>query len=111
MEAPALGVDALLRTAIEQRRLIRFTYKDKLRVVEPHDYGIHKGSLKLFGYQVGGVSSAPLPNWRWALVSSISDLTVLNRTFPGRRPTASGKHHRWDQIFLRVEPSEEESGH
>jgi hypothetical protein len=108
MELPASRIDALLRRAIEQRRLIRFNYKDKPRIVEPHDYGVHKGSVKLFGYQVGGLSSEPLPNWRWALVNSISDLDLLKRTFPGRRPTASGKHHQWDQIFIRVESAEKD---
>ena len=109
METPAPNVDQLLRTAIEQKRLMRFNYKDKLRIVEPHDYGIRKGSVKLFGYQVAGLSSEPLPNWRWALVNSISDLDLLNRTFSGRRPTPSGKHHQWDQIFIRVKPPEEEA--
>ena len=108
METPA-KIDKVLRDAIETRHLIQFVYKDKPRIVEPHDYGVHNGSIKLFGYQVAGLSSAPLPNWRWALVDSISDLTKLNRTFPGRRPSASGKHHRWDQIFIRVEPPDDES--
>jgi hypothetical protein len=62
MELPASRIDALLRRAIEERRLIQFNYKDKPRIVEPHDYGVHKGSVKLFGYQVGGLSSEPLPN-------------------------------------------------
>jgi hypothetical protein len=56
MEAPARRIDKLLRTAIEQKRLIRFNYRDKARIVEPHDYGVHKGSVKVFGYQVGGAS-------------------------------------------------------
>jgi hypothetical protein len=107
METPEPRVDRLLRTAIEQKRLIRFNYKDKPRIVEPHDYGVHRGSVKLFGYQVGGLSSEPLPNWRWALVHSISDLDLLKRTLPGRRPTPLGKHHQWDQIFIRVKPPEE----
>ncbi len=102
MELPASRIDVLLRTATERRRPIRFNYKDKPRIVEPHDYGVHKGSVKVFGYQVGGLSSESLPNWRWALVNSISDLDLLKRTFSGRRPTASGKHHQWDQIFIRV---------
>ena len=59
MEAPAPRIDELLRRAIELKRLIRFTYKDKPRIVEPHDYGVHNGSVKLFGYQVAGVSSKP----------------------------------------------------
>ena len=110
MEAPAPRIDELLRKAIEQRRVIRFNYRDKPRIVEPHDYGVHRGSVKLFGYRVGGASSEPLPNWRWAQVNSISDLGLLNRTFRGRRPTPSGKHHQWDEIFLRVKPPEDYEG-
>ena len=90
MGAPTASVDELLRAAIEQKRLVRFTYRDKPRIVEPHDYGVHKGSVTLFGYQVAGVSSEPRPNWRSALVNSICDLDLMNRTFTGRRPTASG---------------------
>jgi hypothetical protein len=30
--------------------------------VEPHDYGVYKGQIKVFGYQVGDLSSEPLPN-------------------------------------------------
>ena len=109
MEVPEPRIDELLRSAIEHKSLIQFVYKDKPRIVEPHDYGIHKGRVKLFGYQVGGLSSEPLPNWRWALVNSISDLRILERTFPGRRPAPSGRHHQWDQIFMRVKPPEEQN--
>lgn len=108
MEAPDPHVDELLRMAIQQRRLIRFTYRNKPRVVEPHDYGVRNGSVKLFGYQVAGSSSQPLPNWRWVEVNSIYDLAMLDRSFPGRRPSGSGKHHHWDEIFIRVKPPEED---
>ena len=83
MRAPPPRIDELLRKAIEQKRLIRFSYKNKPRIVEPHDYGVHKGSVKLFGYQVGGLSSEPLPNWRWALVNSISDLDFTEAHLSG----------------------------
>jgi hypothetical protein len=75
------GLMSCSEQPIEQKRLIRFSYKDKPRIVEPHDYGVRKGSVKLLSYQVGGSSSEPLPNWRWVEVSSISDLHLLNRTF------------------------------
>jgi hypothetical protein len=104
----AAKVDELLRAAIEQKRLIQLIYKEKPRIVEPHDYGVHNGSVKLLGYQVGGVSSGPLPNWRWMEVNLISDVGLLNRSFPGGRPSPSGKHHQWDQLFLRVKPPEDE---
>src|SRR6516225_1734132 len=109
MEIPEPRIDEMLRAAIAQKRLIRFHYKDKPRIVEPHDYGIHNGIVKLFGFQIGGLSSEPLPNWRWALVNGISDLDLSDQRFPGRRDSPSGRHHRWDQIWARVEPPEEAS--
>src|SRR5438132_14266809 len=51
------NVNPLIWAAIEQKRLLRFRYKNRERIVEPHDYGIHNGLIKLFGYQVGGSSS------------------------------------------------------
>jgi hypothetical protein len=99
-----MNVDELLRMAIEQTRLIRLLYRNKVRIVEPHDYGIHNGSVKLLAYQVGGASSGRLPNWRWMEVDLISDVHLLDRTFPGGRPGPSGKHHVWDTLFVRVKP-------
>jgi hypothetical protein len=100
------NIDPLIWSAIEQRRLLRFRYKNRERIVEPHDYGIHKGLIKLFGYQVGGSSSQKLPNWRWAEQDLISNVELLDRTFPGGRTTKSGKHHKWDKLFIRVKPAD-----
>ena len=36
---PLEETDAMLRAAIEQKRLLELNYLGKLRVVEPHDYG------------------------------------------------------------------------
>jgi hypothetical protein len=110
MEAPMSSVDELLRAAIEQKRLIRLVYKDKPRIIEPHDYGVHNGAVKLLAYQVGGASRGRLPNWRWMEVNFISDVQLLDRTFAGGRPNASGTHHRWDQLFVRVGPAERDGG-
>ena len=110
MPCAAPNVDALLRSAIEQKRLIRLVYRGKPRIVEPHDYGVHNGSVKLLGYQVGGSSGSPLPNWRWMEVNSMADIHLLDRTFPGGRLTPSGKHHRWDQLFMRVGSAEGNEG-
>jgi len=98
------NINPVIWTAIEQKRLLRFRYKNRERIVEPHDYGIHKGLIKLFGYQVAGSSSHKLPNWRWAEQDLISDLQLLDRTFPGGRPTKSGRHQKWDKLFIRVKP-------
>jgi len=106
MQVPDPKLDQLLRTAIEQTRLLRLRYRNKDRVVEPHDYGQHNGVIKLLTWQVGGSSSGPLPNWRWMETDQISDAQLLDQTFSGGRPTRSGKHHKWDKLFLRVKPSD-----
>ncbi len=106
---PEPNLDKLLRTAIGHKRLIRLVYKNKERIIEPHDYGMHNGLVKLLGYQVGGASGSRLPNWRWMEADLISGVQLLNETFPGGRPTASGKHHRWDKLFLRVKPPDKNS--
>jgi hypothetical protein len=99
-------INPVIYTAIEQRHLVRFLFKDKERIVEPHDYGIHGGVVKLFGFQTGGVSSQPLPNWRWFEISQVSNLEMLGQTFPGGRATKTGKHHNWDQLFIRVKKAD-----
>jgi hypothetical protein len=101
---PDPNLDQLLRTAIAETRLIRLRYRDRERIVEPHDYGEHKGIIKILTYQVGGSSGGPLPNWRWMELEQISDVHLLDQTFPGGRPTLSGKHHKWDKLFIRVKP-------
>src|SRR5581483_9285767 len=94
--------DELLRTAIQQKRLLRLRYKGKERLLEPHDYGVQNGCVRLLGYQIGGASTGKLPNWRWMDVDGISDVQILDRTFAGGRPTPTGKHQKWDRVFVRV---------
>lgn len=109
MPIPDPKIDQLLRTAIGQARLLRLRYRNKDRIVEPHDYGEHNGLIKLLTYQVGGSSSGPLPNWRWIETDLISDVEILNQTFPGGRPAKSGKHHKWDRLFIRAKPADKET--
>jgi len=101
-----LKPDPLLSSAIEHRRMIRLVYHGEERLVEPHDHGILNGSVQLLGYQVAGPSSRPLPNWILMKVNEMAHLEVLERTFAGGRPTASGKHLPWDILFIRVQPAE-----
>ena len=105
MPVPDSELDQLLRAAIEQTRLLRLRYRGKERIVEPHDYGVHNGVIKLFAYQVGGASSGRLPNWRWMETDLITGAEILDQTFPGGRGAESGKHHKWDKVFVRVKPA------
>jgi len=103
---PPEETDALLRAAIAQKRLLELTYLEKRRIVEPHDYGVHNGVIKLLAYQVGGVSSGKLPNWRWMEVNSMSGVRLVDRMFAGGRGSSSRQHHRWDRLFARVDPAD-----
>ena len=75
MQMLLLEPNPQLWTAIEQARLIRLIYHRKSRILEPHDYGILNGSVQLLGYQVGGSSSRPIPNW---LLMKANEITGLN---------------------------------
>ena len=101
---PLLQPDPLLWTAIEQTRMIRLLYHGKIRILEPHDHGILNGSVQVLGYQTGGSSSRPIPNWLLMKTDEITDLELLDQTFDGGRPTGSGKHLKWDRLFIRVKP-------
>jgi hypothetical protein len=98
-----LKPDPLLLSAIEHKRMIRLVYHGKNRLVEPHYHGILNGSVQLLGYQIAGSSSRPLPTWILMKVNEMEGLELLEKTFAGGRPTASGKHLLWDVLFIRVQ--------
>lgn len=89
--------------AIAERRLLAFTYHQLPRVVEPHVYGVSHNTKQLLAYQLDGASqSGDLPEWRRFTLSGISDLTLLQQTFPGARPHPSGQHSSWQQRIAYV---------
>lgn len=107
---PNAKVDRVLRAAIRQKRLVKLIYQGKPRIIEPHDYGVQNGTVKLLSYQLAGASRGHLPNWRWMEVDAISEIGLLDRTFRGGRGSSAGKHHNWDDLYLRVDPPDEEDG-
>jgi hypothetical protein len=100
------SINHQLRSAIEGKRLIEFEYQALARIAEPHDYGVISGIEQLLVYQIRGESrSSTLPDWRLVRVAEIRQLKILHERFPGRRPVPSGKHKKWDQLFIRVSPA------
>ena len=61
--------------------------------------------VQLLSWQVAGRSSRTLPNWFLTKVDEMADLILLDETFPGGSPIASGKHIEWDGLFIRVKPA------
>ena len=102
MDTQTLACDASLRFAIANARLIRFLYNSKLRIAEPHDYGLKGGTPKLLVYQVSGQSTSVVRGWKLLDAAKIEDLVVLERTFRGSRHKPDQHHVRWDEVFLRV---------
>lgn len=86
--------------------MIRLVYQHKLRIVEPHDYGILNGSVQLLGYNVAGLSSRARPNWILMKADEIIARPLLQQTFPGGRPAASASHIKWEKLFIRVTPAD-----
>jgi len=99
----SVRIDRVIRQAITERRLLQVTLNGLVRIVEPHDYGIKKGARQLLAYQIGGESSSGgLPDWRWLHIAKMSDIALLDGTFPGGRDIPTGLHQGWDELFLRV---------
>jgi hypothetical protein len=103
--SPERTLDTLIRFAIENRRLIRFTYQGAVRVAEPHDYGQRKGETKVLAYQreKAGRKTDDARGWRWLDTSKLDDLLVLEDTFAGSRQQPNQQHHDWDVLYARVD--------
>jgi hypothetical protein len=103
------SLDAQLKTAIGTRRLVQLRYDGKLRVAEPHDYGLQNGSPKLLIYQLrawgsasGGAPPKGVLGWRLLDVPKIAECAVLDETFAGSRGQSHQRHHAWDEVYARV---------
>lgn len=64
--------------SLEKHQLLAFDYDEKLRVIEPHAFGLTKdGNLALRAYQLSGESSRPLPTWAMYRLDKIVNPRVL----------------------------------
>ena len=82
-------MSADIRMAIEQRRLLTFTYGGHPRRVMPAALGTtkRKGKRVLHAYQVeGGSEHGDIPAWRYFHLDGIGDLRVLDETFAADPP-------------------------
>ena len=97
--------DRQLRFAIEHKRLIEVQYHGRVRVAEPHDYGVKNGSAKVLVYQLrvnGRADGAHSRGWRLLEVGEIALCAVSDSTFAGSRADPSQQHFTCDEIYARV---------
>jgi hypothetical protein len=99
------GLDQQLRLAIAQKRLVEVRYHGLARIVEPHDYGRHKGVDKVLVYQLrkGGGQHRTDLGWRSFEIAKIEGCRVLDETFPGSRGHDHEHHLAWDIVYARVD--------
>lgn len=100
------SLDSVLRFAIAGRRLLQLTYHGRVRVVEPHDYGVLKGRARVLVYQLrasGEARAKSATGWRLLDVDKMQACTVLDDTFGGSRGLDHRQHQTWDVLYARVE--------
>lgn len=87
-KAATVDSTVLLKQALNERRVVTFSYHGHERKAEPHALG--KGTKDkpvLLAWQTGGGSQTePPPGWRVFLVAEITGLTLTDTTFAKPRP-------------------------
>lgn len=98
------SIDATIRRAIENKKLLAVRYNGRSRVVEPHDYGVQRGVERLLVYQIEGPMRPrqSATGWRLLDLNKIESAEALDRTFKGSRGDAHHSHHSWDVVYARV---------
>jgi hypothetical protein len=99
-----LTVGEVLVQSTLSHRVIRFTYHDLRRIVEPHLVGLHEaGDAMLLGYQTGGFSrSGEVPGWRTFIIIEIHGVELDEERFSGPRGGFVRSGERMIEIFARA---------
>ncbi|MFA7084241.1 MAG: hypothetical protein WC141_06890 [Arcobacteraceae bacterium] len=93
-----------IKQAIESRKVLEFYYKDDLRIVEPHTYGVTKtGKGSLRAYQVGGNSTdSETIGWKLFTVDKIQNLQIKEISFVGTRDGYNPNDSIMTSIYARL---------
>lgn len=101
----SLSIDKQLRFAITNKRLVEIRYHGRLRIAEPHDYGVHKGIDRLLICQLRAQVHRPgksARGWRLLDVPQIETCRVLEAQFHGSRGSSHRNHVQWEILYARV---------
>lgn len=90
--------------AIENRKLLEFTYDGYFRIVEPHATGISRtGKETLAAFQIDGESNrVQVPDWGQFSIAKIQNLNILEDEFTGTRPGYKRGDSRMNEIFAEL---------
>lgn len=90
--------------AIERRRLLRFTYDSRERLVEPYCHGWTRNKELVRAYQVGGLSaSGSSTGWRVFRTDRVKNLVMEAPTFSGDREGREDVGYEIDEVHCRAQ--------
>lgn len=95
-------MDEMIREAMSERKKLVFDYDGLHRVVEPHVYGRKNDKNGMLVYQTEGQSSRGELGWKRMYMEKMTNMKVLDETFPGRREV-TGMHSVWDLFYYIVD--------
>lgn len=98
-------MNEIICAAIRARRLLMFGYRDAVRVVEPHLYGVNTaGHEALSAWLRPGMSRAdPGGGWRMFLVGELRDVQMLDERFDGPRAGYNPDDPHLPTVYCRVD--------
>lgn len=104
MQVPKLtAMNATISDAIQNRKLLSFTYESLFRIVEPHCYGKSpKGNYCLRAYQVDGESSTGYMGWKLFDLSKASNIQLLDSAFETIREGYKKGDRQMIEIFIEL---------
>jgi hypothetical protein len=95
-------MNAEIRQAIADKKLVEFSYQNFIRVAGPHAYGFWRGGDQLLIYPArGGSRSKNLPKWLSVPLSQITDFRVLDETF-SKRVLSGTEYSFWEATYAIV---------
>ncbi len=93
-----------IKTAIQNKQLLSFSYDGFSRTVEPHTYGLDKkGHPALRAYQIrGGSESGEYIGWKIFHVNEIRSLSLLQENFAHSRSGYKRNDPFFNSIYAQL---------
>jgi len=97
-------MDRIITEAIENCKLIEFSYKDEVRIVEPYTFGVSStGKDVLSAFQVeGGSTSSDDLGWRLFSIAKIDNIKISDSRFQPIRDGYNSNDSRMKKIYVTV---------
>ncbi len=93
----------LLCRAIAGRYVVQFKYEGRSRIVEPFCCGTGAaGNYVLRGFQLRGADKTKPLCWRLYELTDISQMSVTQHNFKGKRPEYNPEDSTITKIFCRI---------